>query len=362
MNLTTIVNWGTQQQPFSSANRIRMTNIIGLITVLISLLYSANFFLIIGNYAVGFINLIFTLAYFITNILNGYNRRKTARIWFFSLLMLHLWVCTNIYVTNESGFHLYYFLVPTGAFLLFELKERREQIILSGLAIILFFVCENTPNNAPLIHLTDEMNRLLYQSVVLFTMLEVIVVLYLFAKQIDHQEQRLIKQASTDSLTKLANRHCFFDEGKALFSQSRQNSRPFSLVLVDLDFFKNINDKYGHPIGDKCLIGVTDTLRSLCREQDLCARIGGEEFVIAMPNTSLSDAQKAAERMRREIALQRIPISDSESLGCTASFGIANNQSEDAELRDLLIQADKALYLAKESGRNCVKVGCNQAA
>lgn len=82
------------------------------------------------------------------------------------------------------------------------------------------------------------MNQLLYQSVVLFTMLEVIVVLYLFAKQVDHHEQRLIKQASTDSLTKLANRHCFFDEGKALFSQSRQNSQPFSLVLLDLDFSK----------------------------------------------------------------------------------------------------------------------------
>ncbi|WP_394201790.1 GGDEF domain-containing protein [Shewanella waksmanii] len=270
--------------------------------------------------------------------------------------MVHLWVCTNFYVTNESGFHLYYFLVPTGAFILFQLKERKEQIALSLVAMILFFVCENTPNPNPLIVLSEQMNGLIYQSVVLFTMLEVIVVLYLFAKQIDHHEQRLIKQASTDALTSLANRHHFFDAGNSLYEQAAKHNRPFSLVLLDLDFFKNINDKYGHLVGDKCLVHVTETLRKICREHDLCARIGGEEFVIAMPNTSIEDAKTAAERMRKEIAISQIMIDDEQILQCTASFGVASSEHKIDGLKGLLIKADKALYQAKEAGRNCIKL------
>ncbi|WP_082972148.1 GGDEF domain-containing protein [Shewanella sp. UCD-FRSSP16_17] len=362
MNLKSIINLGTNQQSFSSANRIRTMNIIGLITAAISFLYSLNYILFLDNPSVGFINLGFTFAYFVTNVLTAKQQPKIAKIWFFSVLMLHLLVCTNVYVTNASGFHLYYFLVPTGAFLLFELRERLEQVTLSTLAMVLFFYCENTVNEAPLIELSAQVNHMLYQSVVFFTMLEVIVVLYIFAKQIDKNEKQLTLQASTDSLTRLANRHSFFTEGKSLLDQAVAHQLPFTLVLIDLDLFKTINDKHGHLVGDKCLIEVTKTIKALCREQDLCARIGGEEFVIAMPNTHLHDANKVAERMREHIAECKIPLTDSQNLQCTASFGIAEKTASAKELKDLLMRADKALYMAKENGRNCVKPYYDKAA
>ncbi|WP_153916206.1 GGDEF domain-containing protein [Shewanella sp. TC10] len=362
MNLKKIINLGTNRQSFSSANRIRTMNIIGLITVGISLLYSLNYIFFLKNQTVGFINLGFTLAYLGTIALTASQQSKLAKIWFFSVLMLHLMVCTNVYVTNASGFHLYFFLVPTGAFLLFELRERVEQVSLSLVALVLFFFCENTANNNPLIELSDQMNHMLYQSVVFFTMLEVIFVLYIFAKQIDRNEKQLILQATTDSLTRLANRHYFFEEGKTLFNDAVDKKLPFTLVLLDLDFFKKINDQYGHLVGDKCLIEVTSTIKKLCRENDLCARIGGEEFVVAMPNTSLKDAEKVAERMRKHIEECKISLSESRQLTCTASFGLADKTQCATELKDLLIRADKALYVAKESGRNCVKPYYQQAA
>ncbi|WP_158638064.1 GGDEF domain-containing protein [Shewanella donghaensis] len=330
-------------------------NIISLITVGISLFYSLNYLFFLDNPTVAYINLGFTFAYLSTLAFTANNASKMAKVWFFVVLMLHLLVCTNVYVTNASGFHLYYFLVPTGVFLLFELRERIEQVVLSSFAVVLFFYCENTLNDTPLIVLSDKMNNMIYQSVVLFTMLEVIFVLYIFAKQIDKNEKQLTKQATTDSLTSLANRHYFFSRGRQLFDDAKKHQQPFTLVLLDLDFFKKINDQYGHVIGDKCLVEVTNTIKKLCREDDLCARIGGEEFVIAMPNTSLADGEIMAERMRQQIAACNIPISNSRVLTCTASFGIADKTHTATELKDLLIRADKALYVAKESGRNCVK-------
>ncbi len=362
MNLKKIINLGTSKQSFSSANRTRTMNIIGLITVVISLLYSLNYIFLLENTHVGFINLGFTIAYLCTIAFTAAHHSRLAKIWFFSVLMFHLLVCTNVYVTNASGFHLYYFLVPTGAFLLFELRERVEQVSLSLAALVLFFYCENTPNDAPLIQLSDQMNHMLYQSVVFFTMLEVIFVLYIFAKQIDKNEKLLILQASTDSLTQLANRHHFFTEGKSLFDDAVEKKLPFTLVLLDLDFFKKINDQHGHLVGDKCLIEVTSTIKKLCRENDLCARIGGEEFIVAMPNTSIQDAEKVAERMREHIEACKINLSESSKLTCTASFGLADKTQSTTELKDLLIRADKALYVAKESGRNCVKPYYQQAA
>ncbi|WP_220754197.1 GGDEF domain-containing protein [Shewanella sp. KT0246] len=362
MNLKNIINLGTSRQSFSSANRTRTMNIIGLITVVISLLYSINYIFFLENHTVGFINLIFTVAYLFTIAFSATHHPKLAKIWFFSVLMVHLLICTNVYVTNASGFHLYFFLVPTGVFLLFELRERVEQVSLSLIALVLFFYCENTFNTEPLIVLTEQMNHMLYQSVVFVTMLEVIFVLYIFAKQIDKNEQQLILQATTDSLTRLANRHYFFEEGKVLFENAVDNKLPFTLMLLDLDFFKKINDQYGHLVGDKCLIEVTSTIKALCREHDLCARIGGEEFVVAMPNTSLADAQKVAERMRKHIEDCKISLSEAHQLTCTASFGLADKTQCATELKDLLIRADKALYVAKENGRNCVKPYCEQAA
>lgn len=350
-----ILDLGTQQQSFSSANRTRTLNFISIFTTLVSGLYTLNYIFIIDNTLVAFINSLFTFAYLFTLFFSHKRAFKSGKIWFFSILMLHLFVCTNLYVTNESGFHLYYFLVPTGAFLLFELNEKLEKICLSALSVILFFYCENTFNSAPLITLSDTMNHAIYQSVIFINMVEAIIVMTIFANQIESHEKRLIHQATTDSLTNIANRRYFFDKGQTLLVESNKQDHALNVCLIDLDYFKKINDTYGHHIGDQCLISTCEVIKSLCQPNDLFARIGGEEFALIMPNISFEQAQIHANKIREAIANNVITTINNNPLSCTASFGLTTKVTNITTLKDLLSSADKALYQAKSTGRNQIR-------
>lgn len=356
MIFSQLFSLGTKHQSFSVTTKARMMNIISVFTIVISAIYTLNYFFILNESLVASINLAFTVLYCLPLVFSYFSEFKKAKFCFFILLMLHLVVCTNIYVTNQSGFHLFLLLVPTGVFLLFELKEKFEKISLSIMSGVLFFYCENTPNLSPLIELSDEVNHLIYQSVFFFIMVEVIFVLTLFANQIETHEAKLTKQASTDSLTGISNRHHFFQKGNKLLELANLNSRPFSVVLLDFDFFKQINDKYGHSSGDLCLIEISKLMKNHCRPQDIVARIGGEEFVIALTDTTLPEANNIAETIRLAIEKHIIPIEGQRNFTCTASFGITSRKSNDANLKNLLVEADKALYFAKAQGRNRIKL------
>jgi len=354
MNLNAVLNIGTENRTFSQTNKIRITNLIGLFTTLVSGLYTLVYLTVLDNIVVAFINALFTLAYASTLAFNYYRAQRGSKIWFFSVLMVHLVVCTNLYVTTASGFHLYFFLVPTGVYLLFELKERTEKVVLSLIAIVLYFYCENTFNASPLIELSAQMNHMLYQSVIFINMIEVIIVMILFTHEIEINDEKLTRQARTDALTSIANRHQFFERGNEMFKASTQSNRPFSLMILDFDHFKGINDKYGHFVGDLCLVEISKIIKENCREGDLFARIGGEEFAIAFPETTIQEANAVAEKMRIAIEKHKIPVVGAPEFTCTASFGLTTMRSHHDSLKYLLIQADKALYLAKEHGRNRV--------
>jgi diguanylate cyclase (GGDEF)-like protein len=358
--INTIANIGSEQQSFSSANRTKMLNFISIFSAVVSSLYTLNYVFILNQPLVASINSIFTFAYLGSLFFNYRYHRRFAKIWFFSILMLHLYLCTNLYVTKASGFHLYYFLVPTGAFLLFELSEKIEKISLSIIAAALFFYSENTINLTPLIELTDDLNHALYQSVVFIIMLEIIIVLTLFAKQIELNEQNLIKQASTDALTNLSNRRDYFTKGRDLVAQANVKKTPISVCLLDFDHFKQVNDRYGHFIGDLCLVEISKLVHTMCRSNDVFARIGGEEFALIFPHTTEKQAIELTNMMRIAIEQHNIDIDDQASFSCSASFGVASTEASDGsfqqgELKSLLTLADKALYQAKAAGRNQVK-------
>lgn len=355
MNYSRIFDLGTTYQPFAQANKTRITNIVTIITTLISASYTLMYLTLLDNLTVALINTLFTLAYATTLVFNYFHLPKAAKLCFFVILMLHLVVCTNVYVTNASGFHLYFFLVPTGVFLLFNLNEKREKILLSLAAAILYFYCENTTNLSPLINLSDELNHIIYQSVIFFIMIEVVIVMTIFSKEIESNEAKLTKQATTDALTGIANRYQFFEQGNHLLKDANQNTRPLSLLLLDLDFFKKINDKYGHNIGDICLVEISALIQSQCREHDLFARIGGEEFAIILPDTTLIEAQNFAENIRVKVAEHLIATSEASHINCTASIGVVEKSPNKNTLKNLLVQADIALYQAKNNGRNRIQ-------
>ena len=164
-------------------------------------------------------------------------------------------------------------------------------------------------------------------------------------------ERRLSLLAHTDFLTGLLTKQTFFDSLEKEWHRSSRFHLPLSCGMVDLDFFKQINDVYGHPAGDSVLKFVAELLLDNCRASDTVCRYGGEEFCILMPETDEGEAAIWAERIRELLAALRIPTGE-ETLQITGSFGIAQYRDDSQNPEELLKQADKALLNAKRSGRD----------
>jgi diguanylate cyclase len=159
-------------------------------------------------------------------------------------------------------------------------------------------------------------------------------------------------EARTDALTRLANRRAFDDELNRRFDELARHGRSFSLMMLDIDHFKQFNDAYGHLVGDEVLRGLAGALRSKTRTMDMVARYGGEEFAVIMPGTEIEDAKLAAERLRAAIGQAGFRY-DGRDFHVTISAGVTEIQSSENAGR-LLHRTDEALYAAKTAGRNAV--------
>jgi diguanylate cyclase (GGDEF)-like protein len=166
--------------------------------------------------------------------------------------------------------------------------------------------------------------------------------------------QHLEELASIDPLTGASNRRHYIELAKAEISRAKRQGLPLSVIMLDIDFFKSINDRFGHEAGDKVLAELAATIRATLRGGDIFARMGGEEFIVMLPGQGLSEAFQMAERLRLLIAQNEVP-------GCpariTVSAGLASLENESDEIVDLLRRADRGLYRAKNEGRNQVCVG-----
>lgn len=165
-------------------------------------------------------------------------------------------------------------------------------------------------------------------------------------------EEQLNELAICDPLTGAYNRRYFYEMVNVYFSQMLRSAKPLSVLMIDLDHFKHINDTHGHDKGDLVLQKVTAACKRLVRSPDIFSRFGGEEFVLAMPETSLKDAMMVAERLGRGIEMLK---TDDECLFVTASIGVAETTGEAGLTLDVLLaRADEAMYLSKKTGRNRV--------
>lgn len=160
--------------------------------------------------------------------------------------------------------------------------------------------------------------------------------------------------ARRDELTGLNNRRAFFYDGEQALNQAKRYTHPLSLIMLDVDYFKQVNDTYGHAAGDDVLVTLADILKKQAREVDILGRLGGEEFALVLPETSLADAIAMAERLRTEIENTTVCSAKSD-IRTTASFGISALTSQQASLEHLINEADDVLYQAKRKGRNRIE-------
>ena len=165
----------------------------------------------------------------------------------------------------------------------------------------------------------------------------------------------LEKWATTDPLTELYNRRHFFDLADRELERSRRLKSELSFIMLDIDFFKQVNDQHGHLTGDNALILLSNILKDALRKVDFCCRFGGEEFVLCLPDTPSQGAWEVAERIRTQVACTPLPTQDNKEIYIQVSLGIASSKREHS-VEVILKRADEALYKAKESGRNQTKV------
>lgn len=166
-------------------------------------------------------------------------------------------------------------------------------------------------------------------------------------------QKKLERIANSDPLTGAGNRRFFMDAGKRIFFRAIRYSEPLALIMIDIDYFKKINDTYGHDGGDVALCAMAKVCKETLRTSDIFARFGGEEFAALLPASDVAGSTTLAERLR--VALEDMTVDSPEgSIRFTVSIGVTVLQEDDQDIEGLLTRADKALYTAKESGRNQV--------
>lgn len=206
------------------------------------------------------------------------------------------------------------------------------------------------------------------QHIILLLAGFILTIVSIFAYKQVHRNRQLQVIALTDYLTKLPNRRHIYAQAAKYFQQALKHQSPFSVIIFDADHFKKINDNFGHELGDRALMTIANAGRALSGNKDLVGRIGGEEFLILLPNTDATRALALAHQLQNHISClsaQNLPA----ELKLTVSAGIATlepqNNTEDAyqdkDFATLLKRADNALYEAKNAGRNCVKSAKNEA-
>jgi diguanylate cyclase (GGDEF)-like protein len=203
---------------------------------------------------------------------------------------------------------------------------------------------------------------LIVRALIVFILLSLIYLCILAMKRWTERESLYQEMSTIDGLTRLSNRNSFINRGEEEIERAQKqhtsSKSPLACIMIDLDHFKRINDTWGHHAGDEVLVAASKIMMENARRNDEVGRYGGEEFAVLLPNTNIKTATRIAERLRQKISETKINI-DKQAIEVTASFGVACYPSDGvSSMSDLLKTADKALYEAKETGRNKVVLAC----
>ena len=281
-------------------------------------------------------------------------RRRPENYFLYALLFawfsLFVFVSAYVFAVHDEFRAIWFYILVTVSFVLLPRKWGDIFAVLSVLALLIGYNLFETGISEDAI----------VSSVL--GMLPFALILRAYAKQSDRQvfelsekNAKLVELASKDELTKSYNRRMFYELGAHLFAMAKREETPLSMMMFDLDNFKSINDSYGHLVGDEVLRRFSLLCMSSQRENDVFSRIGGEEFVLMLPNTDAAGAMEIAERFLKVISNMSCRIEEHD-LCVTVSIGVTQINQADVELENLRVRADAALYEAKTAGRNQVKL------
>ncbi|MCG8015062.1 MAG: GGDEF domain-containing protein [Candidatus Thiodiazotropha sp. 'RUGA'] len=260
-------------------------------------------------------------------------------------------ILASYYIGTYSGFHYYIVLLSALPFLTFtdpRLIRALKIIFIVVVFVILDTVLRDYP--PPYVIDTEILYGLRVFNVTTF-ITSIILVSLLYAKITYEIRLQLELTSTTDSLTGLYNRRLFIKLAEIEMSKIRRESTTSSLILLDLDDFKRINDQLGHQCGDLALVKVTQILQHSVRPRDILCRWGGEEFIVLLPDTNINDATLVAERIRLGISMQPMSCKTGE-FTLTTTLGLTDCSDPEISLDRYIEQADKALYLGKANGKN----------
>lgn len=177
--------------------------------------------------------------------------------------------------------------------------------------------------------------------------------LWMLTRRLDFE---LMRQAREDALTGVANRRAIWDQAPRALANAARSGKAVCLLMIDVDYFKSVNDRFGHAMGDQVLVGVASALSSQLRPDDTIARVGGEEFMVLLPDIATEDAMNLADRLRLTVEKSEFPLPGGDMLRCTVSIGMSQFISDNRDWETLVRDADGALYCAKNLGRNRVEL------
>jgi diguanylate cyclase (GGDEF)-like protein len=267
------------------------------------------------------------------------------------IYILNAALATLIVFPRQYGFHYFLLIVPSLTWNIFK-KGDIEKYFYTLFALIAFYLAEFTTGFSSLHGLTPY-TRLFFGSNILLLSLTSMACMNCFTRITKQDNSRLSHMACTDSLTGLENRRFFDLTGERDFEILKRENKELSVLMIDLDHFKAVNDSYGHGAGDKVLEGVGQSLKGAFRNADKVCRYGGEEFLVLLKGTGIENSLRIAEEVRNRI--QNLDFVDYPGISITASIGVSHMTPEDHSLKDITLRSDKALYYAKDAGRNCVK-------
>lgn len=351
------LNWGITEDLHGSARRKILTcNLFSLIGLISVLLYDSAFVLSGTRSAwhVAIAHLIFIAAFILVPWLNR-ERHFLAASWLVALAatgatLVPMWLAFG----TQFNHHLYFILCAVLPVAIFADKRRPHAAMLFVVnsALYLYFELHGMAAAADIRAVDADWTTLLRGALTYTVLLTLGICYWAYDIFTGLREQELENLSMTDILTGLPNRRSFETALRQECARNRRNGSALSLAVLDIDHFKSINDTHGHDAGDHVIQCVAARLIGNLRASNIVARVGGDEFVVLMPATSLAEGLEGLERVRKAAETLNIQFR-SEKMGVTLSIGIAEI-TQDMTVQDAFRKADQALYLAKRSGRNRV--------